>query len=104
MHKLVCNAQLFNSSDVSMLGHGCGVSQYPQFYDEIKKYISHITTSACGKLFIWKGSPIFAQTMDYCISQISWNIYYGFNKWHTIYKMLENSGGIMDKTKDKIMN
>ena len=22
--------------DVSMLGHGCGVSQYPQFYDTIK--------------------------------------------------------------------
>ena len=26
------------SSDVAMLGYGCGVSVYPQFYD--KKYIS----------------------------------------------------------------
>ena len=22
----------FNSADISMLGYGCGVSQYPQFY------------------------------------------------------------------------
>ena len=26
-------AQYFKSADVSILGHGCGVSQYPQFYD-----------------------------------------------------------------------
>ena len=29
----------FNSAGVSMLGHSCGVSQYPQFYDTIDKYI-----------------------------------------------------------------
>ena len=29
----------FTSSDVSMLGYGCGVSQYPQFYDqELDRY------------------------------------------------------------------
>ena len=33
MHKFGWKAQYFKSSDVSMLGHGCGVSQYPQFYD-----------------------------------------------------------------------
>ena len=32
MHKIDCKAQYFKSADVSMLGHGCGVSQYPQFY------------------------------------------------------------------------
>ena len=37
MHKLGWNAQLFKSADVLMLGHGCGVSQYPQSYDRIKK-------------------------------------------------------------------
>ena len=37
MHKLGWKAQLFKSTDVSMLGHGCGVSKYPQFYDRIKK-------------------------------------------------------------------
>ena len=33
MHKLGCKAQYFKPADVSMLGHSCGVSQYPQFYD-----------------------------------------------------------------------
>ena len=37
MNKLGCKAEYFNSYDVSMLGHGCGVSQYPQFYDTNKK-------------------------------------------------------------------
>ena len=34
MHKLGCKEQLFKSSDVLMLGRGCGVSQYPQFYEK----------------------------------------------------------------------
>ena len=32
MHKFGCKSQYFKSADVSMLGHGCCVSQYPQFY------------------------------------------------------------------------
>ena len=32
LHKFGWKAQYFNSADVSMLGHGFGVSQYPQFY------------------------------------------------------------------------
>ena len=36
MHKLGCKTQLFKSNGVLMLGHGCGVSKYPQFYDRIK--------------------------------------------------------------------
>ena len=36
MHKLGWNAQYFKSADVSMLGHSCGVSKYPQFYDTKK--------------------------------------------------------------------
>ena len=35
MHKLGWKAQYFKSADVSMLGHSCGVSTYPQFYDTI---------------------------------------------------------------------
>ena len=35
MQKLGCKAKLFKSDDVLMLGHGFGVSQYPQFYDTI---------------------------------------------------------------------
>ena len=36
IHKLGWKAQYFKSADISMLGHGCGVSQYPQFYDTKK--------------------------------------------------------------------
>ena len=36
MHKLGWKAQDFKSADVSMLGHGYGVSQYPQSYDKNK--------------------------------------------------------------------
>ena len=35
MYKLGWKAQLFKYADVYILGHGCGVSQYPQFYDII---------------------------------------------------------------------
>ena len=49
MHKLGWKAQYFKSDDVSMLGHSCGVSQYPQFYDTNKKN-SNVTTSIFGKL------------------------------------------------------
>ena len=33
MHKLGWKAQYLKYSGVSMLGRGCGVLQYPQFYD-----------------------------------------------------------------------
>ena len=49
MHKIGWKAQYFKYADISMLGHGCGVSQYPQFYDtNIKKL--NVTTSIFGKL------------------------------------------------------
>ena len=41
MHKLGWKAQYFKSSNVSLLGHGCVPSQYPQFYDTIKTYIKY---------------------------------------------------------------
>ena len=33
MHQIGWKANYFNSTDVSMLGHGVGVSQFPQFYE-----------------------------------------------------------------------
>ena len=33
IHKIGWKAQYFKYADVSMLGHGCDVSQYPQLYD-----------------------------------------------------------------------
>ena len=79
MHKFGWKEKLFDSADVSMLGHGCGVSQYPQFHDRIKKK-SNITTSIYEKLFRLKGSPTFSRTMNSLISQIRLDIFYGFNK------------------------
>ena len=36
---IIFGKKFFTSDDVSMLGWGCGVSQYPQFYDhELKTY------------------------------------------------------------------
>ena len=37
MHKLGWKENYFKSADVPMLGHGCGVSQYPQFYGRTKR-------------------------------------------------------------------
>ena len=48
MHNLGWKAQYFKSADVSMLGHGCGVSQYPMFYDTIKIYIK------CYNVHMWE--------------------------------------------------
>ena len=50
MHKIGWKENYFKSTDVSMLGHGCVVSKFPQLYDKIKK-ISIVTTSIGGKLF-----------------------------------------------------
>ena len=36
MHKIGWKENYFKSADVSMLGCGCGVSQFPQFYEKIK--------------------------------------------------------------------
>ena len=50
MYKLGWKANYFKSADVSMLVHGCGVSQYHQFYDRTKN-ISNGTTSIHGNRF-----------------------------------------------------
>ena len=41
MHKHGWKAQFFKSADVLMLGHGCCVSLYTQFYDILKIYIKY---------------------------------------------------------------
>ena len=49
MHNIGWKAQFLKSTDILMLGHGCGVSQYPKFYDRIKKYIN------CYHVHMWEG-------------------------------------------------
>ena len=48
MKKLGWKANYFKSSDVTMLGHGCVVSQYPQFYERTKIYIK------CYHVHMWE--------------------------------------------------
>ena len=49
IHNLGWKAQFFKSTYVSMLGHGYGVSQYPQFYDRIKN-----TYIKCYHIHMWE--------------------------------------------------
>ena len=34
LHDYGCKNCYFTSADVAMISHGCGVSMYPQFYDQ----------------------------------------------------------------------
>ena len=52
LHKLVWKAQYFNSDDVSMLGHGCGGPQYPQFYDTNQKSFK------CYHVHMWEAIQV----------------------------------------------
>ena len=63
MQKNGWKAQYFKSADGSMLGHSCGVSQYPQFYDTNKKNIK------CYHVHMWEAIQVkraqnFVATMD----------------------------------------
>ena len=91
MRKIGWKAQLFKYADVSMLGHGFGVSQYPQFYDRNKKKYQMLPRLYVGSYSGEKGH-YFSISMDSCIRKIIWNIYYGFNKWHANYKMFSQFG------------
>ena len=48
MHKIGWKENDFKSADVSIFGHGCGVSQYPQFYDRTKRNIK------CYYVHMWE--------------------------------------------------
>ena len=56
MQKFGWKAQYFKSADVSMLVHGCGVSQYPQFYDTNLKYIK------CYHVHMWEDIQVIRVT------------------------------------------
>ena len=80
MHKIGWKAQYFKSAGVSVLRHGCGVSQYPKFYDTIKIYIK------CYNVHMWEAIQLERVTN---FLQNPWiltlaksveKIYYGFNK------------------------
>ena len=43
-----------NSADVSIIGYGCGMSQYPQFYDQ---YLEKYQVLISPYLGIFEGDP-----------------------------------------------
>ena len=60
MHKFCWKAQYFKSADVSMLGHGCDVSQYPQFYDTNKNIYQMLPRPYVGSYSGEKDRQIFS--------------------------------------------
>ena len=62
MHKLGWKAQYFKSADVSMLGHSCGVSTYPQFYDMIKNIYQMLPRPYHGSYSGEKGHDFLQQS------------------------------------------
>ena len=94
IHKLIRKAQWFKYADVSMLGHGCGVSQYPQFYDRIEKnqiwprpYVGSYSGEK-GHQFLHK-LRILALSKSVEKNLLFFN---GFNKWHANCTILEKFG------------
>ena len=103
MHKLVWKAQCFKSADVSMLDHGCGVSQYPQFYDTNKKIKYHhihmwevIQVKRVTNFFTNHGFFALAKPVETFI-MISISDMLTIKYW-------QNLGIIMDKAKRKYRN
>ena len=62
-----------------MSGHGCGVSQYPQFYDITKKINQMLPRPDLGRYSGAKGSSIFLENwiLELAISVLK---NYGVNK------------------------
>ena len=55
MHELGWKENYFNSADLSMLFHGCGGSQYPQFYDKTKNIYQILPRPYVGRYSGEKG-------------------------------------------------
>ena len=72
MHKIGWKAQLFKSDYVSILGHGCGVSQYPQFYEKNKNRYKMLPRSFVGSYLGEKGHYFFQEK---CICKVYSSIF-----------------------------
>ena len=98
IHNLGWKAQLFNSSDVPTLGHGCGASQYPQFYDIKEKLPCPYKGSYSGE----KGHKFL---QEQCINELDkWAETFfmvWISNWPTI-KYWQNLGTFIDTAKENI--
>ena len=102
MHKLGWKSQLFKSADISMLGHGCGVSKYPQFYDKIKKIYQMLPRPYVGRYSGEKGCQFFPTTMYSCIRKpVEIFITVSISDMLTI-KYWQSLGIFMETAKDNI--
>ena len=71
MHKIGWKAQYFKSTDVSMLVHSCGVSQYPQLNYTNKNIYQMLPRPYLGSYSGEKGHEIMQQSWIIANSQIS---------------------------------
>ena len=62
MHNIGSKENFFKSDDVSILGHGCGVSQFPQFYEKIKKKYQLLPRSCVGSYLGEMGHSFLQKT------------------------------------------
>ena len=63
---------------------------------------TNVTTSISGKLFKWKGSPIFARKLDSCISKTSWIFFIVSISDTPSIKHWQNLGKKLDTAKENI--
>ena len=102
MHKLGWKAQYFKSADVSMLGHGCGVSQYPQFYHANSNKIKMLPRPYVGSYLREKGHQFLHKPWILALSKlVETFIFVSINDMPTI-KYWQNLGITMDKSKEVI--
>ena len=66
----------FDSSDAAMLGHGCGVFLYPQFYDKRLEKYQFLPRPYLGS-FVRNNGKNDARKMDVRFGRWSWKICLG---------------------------
>ena len=83
-----------------MLGHGCGVSQYPQFYDTI--LFQTLPRSYVGRYLSEKGRQFWHKPWILALAKsVGIFILVSISDMPTI-KYWQNWGGTMDKVNEKI--
>ena len=101
MHTLGQKAQFFKLSDVLMLGHGCGVSQYPQFYDRVKNIYQMLPRPYVGSYSGEKGHQFLHKPWILALAKSVEMFLVSISDMTTI-KYWKNLGSMMYKAKEKI--
>ena len=103
MHKLGWKAQYFKSADLFMLGHGCGVSHYPRFYDRIRNIYQMLPRPYVGSYIIEKGRQFLEEPWIISLAKsFETFLMVSISDMPTI-KHWKNLGIFMDKSKEKIL-